>query len=184
MFKTSLKKYSLPLLVFVTLAVLLISRMPPKECVLCTEPPHHAPCLLNLATGEMGELTVYDTHGKLLSEEQMTGTFSYLHCAELTGYRDTACELCHFDIPVDADKYNPAHFCSDCRKLLASYKNQAFVIVDTFDKSSPLILPLEESVTYELRCYRVSTVYNVERSRYELNVQGLLNLSATGGSFF
>lgn len=176
MFKTWLTKYSLPILVCVTLAVLLISRIPPKECVLCTEPPHHALCLLNLATGEMGELTVYDTHGKLLSEEQMTGTFSFLYCAGLTGYRDTACELCHFDIPVDADIYNPDHFCSDCRSLLASYTSHAFVIVDIIDVDSPLILPIEESVTYELRCYRVSTVYNSEHSRYELTVQGMLNL--------
>ncbi len=175
MFKTWLKKYSLPILVCVTLAVLLISRIPPKECVLCTEPPHHAPCLLNLATGEIGELTVYDTHGKLLSEEQMTGTFSFLHRAGLTGYRDTACELCHFDIPEDADKYSPAHFCTDCRKLLASCKNHAFVIVDIFDVGSPLILPIEESVTYELRCYRISTVYNSERSRFELTVRGILS---------
>lgn len=124
-------------------------------------------------------MTVYDPHpanGKMLSEEQMTGTFSFLHCAGLTGYRDTACELCYFDIPVDADIYNPDHFCSDCRGLLASYKNYAFLIVDIFDEASPWILPIEESVTYELRCYRVSTVYNVEHNRYELTVQGMLNL--------
>lgn len=179
MFKTWLKKYSLPMLICVTLMVLLISQIVPKECVLCTEPPHHALCLLNLSTGELGELTVYDSHpvnGKMLSEEQMNGTFSFLHCTGLTGYRDTACELCHFDIPVDADIYNPDHFCNNCRKLLASYKEHAYVLVDIFDESSSLILPIKESVTYEIRCYRISAIYNAERSRYELTVQGMLNL--------
>lgn len=180
MFKTSLKKYSLPILICVTLVFLLISQIPPKECILCTEPPHHAPCLLNLATGEMGELTVYDSHpadGKMLSDEQMTGTFSFLYCAGLTGYRDTACELCHFDIPIGADKYNPSHFCSDCRTLLASYKGHSFILVDAFDEGSPLILPITESVIYELRCYRISTEYNPERIRYELTVNGTLSIS-------
>ena len=180
MFKTWLKKYSLVFLIFLSISVLIICKLPSKECVLCTEPPHHAPCLLNLTTGEMGELTVYDPHpvdSKQLSNEQTTGTFSFLYCAGLTGYRDTACELCHFDIPVDADKYNPSHFCSDCRRLLASYKNHAFVLVDTFNDGSPTILPITESVIYELRFYRISTEYNPERSRYELTVNGTLNIS-------
>lgn len=178
MFKTWLKKYSLLLLICVTFSVLLVSRIPPKECVLCTEPPHHAPCLLNLSTGELGELTVYDPHpadGKMISEDQMTGTFSFLHCAGLTGYRDTSCNLCHFDIPVEADKYNPARFCSDCRSLLASYKEHTYVLVDTFDEDSLLILPINDSVTYEMRCYRILTVCNSECYRYELTVQGILN---------
>lgn len=174
MFKTWLKKYSLVFLVFLSISVLIICKLSSKECVLCTEPPHHAPCLLNLATGEMGELTVYDTHGNLLLEEQTTGTFSLLHCAGLTGYRDTACELCQFDIPVGIDKYNSSHFCSDCRTLLTSYKNHTFVLVDTFNEGSPLILPITESVIYELRCYRISTENNAERSRYELTVNGTL----------
>lgn len=177
MFKIWLKKYSLIVFICISIAVVIIGLLPPRECVLCTEPPHHAPYLLNLATGEIGELTVYDTHGNLLFEEQMTGTFSFLHCAGLTGYCDTTSELCHFDIPVGADKYNPAHFCTDCRKLLGSFKNHAYVLVDTFVKGSPLILPITESVTYELRCYRISTAYNKERSRYELTVNGTLSIN-------
>ena len=179
MCKTWLKKYSLPIFACLFLVVLLISTIPPKECVLCTEPPHHAPCLLNLSTGEMDELTVYDPHptnSKALSEKQTTGTFSFLHCAGLTGYRDTACELCHFDIPIDTDKYNASHFCSDCRNLLASFKDHAFVLVDTFDAVNPLILPIKESVIYEIRYYRISTEHNTECDRYELTVQGTLNL--------
>ena len=175
MFKTWLKKYSLLVFICFSISVVIIGLLPPRACVLCTEPHHHAPCLLNLATGEMGELTVYDTHGNLLLEEQTTGTFSFLHCAGLTGFRDTACELCHFDIPVYADKYNPSHFCNDCRTLLASFKNHTFVLVDTFDEGSPLILPINDSVTYELRSYRISAIYNTDRSRYELSVYGTLN---------
>lgn len=179
MFKTWLRKYSLPILVIVSIAILLISLIPQKECVLCTEAPHHAPCLLNLSTGEIGELTVYDTNpfnNKTLSDEQTTGTFSFLHCAGLIGYRDTACQLCRFDIPCDADKFKASHFCSDCRNLLVSFKGHAFVLVDIFYAGKPLILPIKESVTYEIRCYRISTTYNFERSRYELTVQGMLNL--------
>ena len=156
-----------------------IPQMPPKECVLCTEPPHHALYLLNLSTGEIGELTVYDSHpvnSKELSVEQTTGTFNFLHCAGLIGYRDTACELCHCDISIDADKYKASHFRVDCRILLAAFKDHGFVLVDTFDGGTPLILPIKESVTYEIRCYRISTDQNPERNRYELTVHGMLNL--------
>lgn len=179
MFKTWLKKYSLPVLLCLSIAVLLVSQMPPKECILCTEAPHHAPCLLNLSTGEIGELTVYDTNpfnSKTLSDEQTTGTFSFLHCAGLIGYRDTACELCRFDIPCDADKYEPSYFCRRCRNALASYRNHAFVLVDTFEAGEPLILPISKSVTYEMRCYRISAVYSNEHDRYELTVSGTLIL--------
>lgn len=179
MFKTWLKKYSLPVLLCLSIAVRLVSQMPPKECVLCTAAPHHAPCLLNLSTGEIGELTVYDTNpfnSKTLSDEQTTGTFSFLHCVGLIGYRDTACELCRFDIPCDADKYEPSYFCSRCRNALASYRDHAFVLVDTFEAGNPLVLPISKSVTYEMRCYRISAVYNNEHNRYEITVSGTLNL--------
>lgn len=180
MFKTWLRKYSLPSLVAVSIAILLISLIPPKECVLCTETSHHAPCLLNLSTGEIGQLTVYDTNpfdSKTLSEEQTTGTFSFLHCAGLIGYRDTACELCSIDIPMDTKRYDSSHFCLACREHLVSFADCGFVIVDTFESGNPIILPITDSVKYELRCYSVSVVENSERSKFELTVSGLLDIS-------
>lgn len=179
MLKIWLKKYNIPILVLSLLLAFLITALPPKQCVLCMEHPYHAPALLNLSTGEIGELTVYDTNpfnSKTLSDKQTTGTFSFLHCAGLIGYRDTACELCRFDIPCDADTYEPSYFCRRCKSALASYRDHAFVLVDTFEAGEPLILPISESVTYEMRCYRICAVCNNEHNRYELTVSGTLNL--------
>lgn len=177
MLKTWLKKYSIPILGLLFLLTFMIGNLPPEECVLCMEHPYHAPALLNLATGEMGELTVYDPHpvnGKMLSEEQTTGTFSFLHCAGLIGYRNTANHLCSIDIPIDSNTYNPSHFCLSCRERLSSYADFGYVIVDTYKSGDPVILPITDSVKYELRCYSISAVENLERNTYELTVVGLL----------
>lgn len=180
MFKIWLKRYSVPILALSLLLVFLITNLPPKQCVLCSEHPYHAPALLNLSTGEIGELTVYDPHpvkGKALSDEQTTGTFSFLHCAGLIGYRDTANQVCSIDIPMDAKRYDPSHFCAACRKRLSSYTDFGFVIVDTYESENPIILPITDTVKYELRCYSISAVENSERNTYELTVLGSQNIS-------
>lgn len=177
MFKTWLKKYSIPILVLLLLLASVIGNLPPEQCVLCMDYPYHAPALLNLSTGEIGELTVYDPHPvkrKELSVEQTTGTFSFLYCAGLIGYRDTANRLCNIDIPIDSDKYDPSHFCATCRKRLSSYIDFGFVIVDTYESGDPVILPITDAIKYELRCYSISAVKNFERNTYELTVVGLL----------
>lgn len=93
----------------ITLWKSLVLTPEPEICALCGSGiPYHAPVLVNLSTGEIGEMRVYDPdprHRYELEEEQSTGTFSFLHIAGLTGYRDTCNHSCCVTLPeTDAVK--------------------------------------------------------------------------------
>ena len=68
---------------YVSLWEAMIDFPAPEQCALCGEGmPYHAPCLINLSTGQLGELKVYDSHPSLLGEiapmeMQHTGTLDF-----------------------------------------------------------------------------------------------------------
>lgn len=112
----------------------------PDICALCGKGGdpiwYHAPCLVNLSTGEVGELTIYDPHRSLVGEiakTQQTGTFSLLHCAGLTAARDTCNYTCSVTLPQEQDQMAPAFFCLDCRALLAEVAQKGYVLLDLYD---------------------------------------------------
>lgn len=79
----------------------------PETCALCGGFRYHAPCLVRLDTGEVGELRVYDpdpTQQGEISDRQQTGTFSFLHCAGLLGTRDTCSHTSSVDLTEKAGK--------------------------------------------------------------------------------
>ena len=83
----------------------------PDRCALCGNgdgPRYHAPCLVNLSTGEVGEMQVYD-HDALriweISSTQQTGTFSLPHCAG-----PTAAHTCHVELPRETKELAPEYF--------------------------------------------------------------------------
>ena len=60
-----MKKYMIPAIAVILIFICMITLLPapnPKRCAICDSIPYHAPCLVNLATGEVGELTVYEPH--------------------------------------------------------------------------------------------------------------------------
>ena len=63
------------ILVFMMMALLLslmacsgINAPEPDRCSLCDHIPSHAPCLVNLNTGEVGEIALYEPHHTLVGE--------------------------------------------------------------------------------------------------------------------
>ena len=60
-----MKKYFFPTIAVILILICVITILPapnPKRCAICDSIPYHAPALVNLATGEVGELTVYEPH--------------------------------------------------------------------------------------------------------------------------
>lgn len=104
----------------------------PDSCVLCElEYPCHAPCLLNLSTGELLEMRVYDPAlsitGKLNIVEDGTAEITFGDCADLL--RDTSSKTCTALIFSEKGYMNPEYFCSDCRWLLGSASMKGFIIL-------------------------------------------------------
>lgn len=148
----------------------------PEQCALCgVERRYQAPCLINLSTGQMGEMQVY-TYGPTKQgkvdprEAQCSGTFSFQPCAGLTAIRDTDFHTCQVFLPEERELMNPAHFCKACRLLLAGAGLEGYVIVDLYDLDNIKAYPIRYDV---IRDYRVS-VSNRKDGTRNVCVTGLL----------
>lgn len=112
----------------------------PDECALCgsgAREVYHAPVIVNLSTGEVSEMRVYDPsktgRNNEISKIQTTGTFIFIYCAGITGIRDTCWHICKVEIPADAKHMVPSHFCSECRERLSASKKQGFTLADFYN---------------------------------------------------
>lgn len=132
----------------------------PEQCVLCSEERgYQALCLINLSTGQIGEMRVYSygatKQGKLDPREaQFSGTFNFQQCAGLTAIRDTDFHTCTVYLPEEQELMNPAHFCKECRLLLARAGLEGYVILDLYDQDNVQAYPLRYEI---IRDYRIST---------------------------
>lgn len=142
----------------------------PEQCALCNnEIPYHAPCLLDLSTGQLGELTVYTNHptrpGELAPPEmQQTGTFNFQPCAGLMGIRDTCAHICRVTLPAKRQRMDPALFCMGCRLLLAESGSEGYAILDLHDLPFLQVYPICKGKRTEIRDYRVTVTGGGEGS--------------------
>lgn len=126
------KKFSLILAVVVVAGAVLFLALGNRECCLCSSFRYHAPCLIDLKTGELIELRLYDDHPTLvaeLSEEQShNGTFSFVRLNGVSGTKQTGPERVDILVPTEAILF-PA-LCNDCKKQLPAGSVNRFVLAD------------------------------------------------------
>lgn len=139
------------------------------ECCLCNSAPYHAPVLVNLSTGEMLELAVYDADpfrpGEL-AEEQQTGYFAFVKGAGASGYRDDG-KYVKVTIQPSNTRGNNRLFCKRCRTKLSACAGYA--LVDCIDPANLTVFPIEDCVL-ELRCYEI--IIHDTDGRQEITVKG------------
>lgn len=176
--------HSVPLMLFLcTSTALFISLGPcqktssaPEQCPLCTAVRYHAPCLINLSTGQIGELTVYDPHPYLegeIAEVQQTGTFFFLPCIGTMGWRDTSAHACHLALPTEYKPMNPKLFCQNCQSLLSSFSYDGYALLDLYHLNKIQIYPIFDGANYTIRCYAVSISANNNSPNFLIDVTGL-----------
>ena len=166
----------------ITLLVLLCacsmgSTPEPERCSLCDDLPRHAPCIINLSTGEKLELDVYEPHPFLvgeIAEEQRGGYFSFVRGAGVEGYKLGA-ESITITIPVKSAKMDEQFFCNTCRELLADHTNRGYVLIDLKDTDAPVIYGIDADASYSFRCYDISVKELKEDEKYEITIIGTLN---------
>lgn len=146
----------------------------PEQCALCSaERGRQALSLINLSTGEIGQMEVYvygaTKQGKLDPREaQFSGTYVFQSCAGSTAIRDTDLHTCQVYLPEERELMNPAHFCKECRLLLAGAGLEGYVIVDLYGRDPVRAYPIRDEM---IRDYRISIT---ERS------DGTSNVCVTG----
>lgn len=148
----------------------------PERCSLCDDLSRHAPCIINLSTGEKLGLEVYEPHPFLvgaIAEEQRGGYFSFVRGAGVEGYKLGA-ESVTITIPVKSNHLDQQYFCNHCRELLADYKNQGYALVDLKDTESPVVYAINADTKVAFRCYEISVQEIKEDGNYKLTVKGTL----------
>ena len=176
-----MKKYIFPAIAVILILICLITILPapnPKRCAICDSIPYHAPGLVNLATGEVGELSVYEPHPFKVAElnpYQQGGTFSFIYVAGINGYSDTANWETHITIPTDENEYKEKHFCKSCRERIAGHTENGFLLLDLRTPESFDILSLDSEEIQTVRCYEVQT--NQCLDEIEIVVHGTLEIN-------
>lgn len=155
----------------------------PRHCILCGTNRnglrYHAPCLVNLATGEMDELTVYQPHHTLvgeIAEQQQTGFMCFQPCIGFVAIRNADVQTCRVSIPRSSEEIEPIYFCRSCRASLAEVTTNGYALLDLYDLDVIKVFPVEDGAVYEIRDYTVSVEWDKERSEFAIMAQGNLFL--------
>lgn len=167
----------------VTFADSLVATPEPEVCALCGEGGdsmwYHAPCVLDLSTGLVTELTVYDPHRSLvgeIAEEQQTGTLGLLQHGGLTVMQDTYSRTSSVTLPREQVQMAPSFFCRNCRGLLSEAAREGYVLLDLHDLQHITAYPIAVGAEYEIRDYTVSIWRAEGRHGFDITVQGHLFL--------
>ena len=175
-----MKKYIIPILAVILILIFaraILSAPEPERCAICDSIPMHAPALVNLATGEVGELTVYDPHPFKVAElnpYQQGGTFSFIYAAGINGYSDTANWETHITIPTNENEYEEKFFCKSCRERIAGHTDKGFLLLDLRAPESFSIISLESDVIQTVRCYEIQTTQ--QSNEVEIEIHGTLEI--------
>ena len=162
----------------------MISAPEPQVCTLCrnqTGPKIHAPCIVNLATGEVTELSVYDPHPTEIGEvttAQKKGYTSFFTGAGAMIQQNPDQEYCEATLPQMQGSIDPDHFCYECRRILAELDRNGYVIADMYDPEAVEVYTVWDGAKYEIRDYLV-TVNQTDSGTLEIEVHGLLDKNDT-----
>lgn len=169
------KKMRYPTIVFLfIICVLLFPITKPNKCSICDSLPCHAPCLLNLKTGQLDEMSVYEPHATKvgeISEVQNGGYWGIRSYAGSKGFC-LAADRTTVRIPTKAKKWSRRYFCRNCRELLRPFRNDGYVLLDLKNTDRPIIYQIEEGLSFSVRCYDINILEMQDGTEYEIVVLG------------
>ena len=147
----------------------------PKVCCLCSSPRCHAPCLIDLETGEIIELELYVPHetkvAELADPQPQMETFSFVSLGNVKGTKQTDSKTAKLDIPRSEKTVNPA-LCKKCRKQLGGFVFDRYVLADLYNSEDKVIIPIKQDLFLELRCYEITA--HQEDDLWKVMIQGNL----------
>ena len=128
-----------------------------KECVLCNAFPRHAPCLVDLNSGKICELEIYQPHHTKvaeLSDEQYGGYMSLVQFGDINGILLGA-DRVELEAPAKATGIRDSLFCKDCRKLLKDSNCQGYILADLRNPEELSVWQIAEGISASVRCYEI-----------------------------
>ena len=147
---------------------------PNSHCYVCEGLRYHAPCLLDLSTGNILELSVYEndpiTQGEL-AQNQTTGNFSFMRSGNMTAARNTGVS-CSATIPPISQKMDCSLFCEACRSAMECVPNSGIVLADLYDLGNIQYFTLEDGANYSFRDYQIHIEKKTDSTQLEITVLG------------
>lgn len=148
-----------------------------KECCLCNSFRYHAPCLIDMETGNIKELELYFPHPTVIAEladpQPEQGTFSFVRLENVSGFTDTANRIIEIDVPSADKTTNPA-LCQECRAQLQADYTSRYVLADLYDTDVKILIPIKADTELTIRCYEISMQQNEDKDGIAVIVQGTL----------
>lgn len=146
----------------------------PDRCPLCQFIKSHAPCIVNIETGEVVELVLYTPHYTLvgeLAEIQNDSTFSFVSAAGARGTRISSPYKMKLEVPIISEPMIKTAFCKKCRSLLSGYEH-GYVLADLYVRGYPVIYAIEDGIEVSFRCYDVFVTHNKEKNVFDFLMEG------------
>lgn len=153
----------------------------PELCAICEDGNgnrHHAPVLVNLSTGTMRELEIYDRDPRRpweVAEEQRWDDWVFTFIdgnATMSWSSEDHKNIAH--IGDDLGKLDPALFCHDCRALLTETASEGYVLLDMYDLEHIQAFVIEDGEEHSIRDYTVSIYKDKENDGLKVEVTGHL----------
>lgn len=148
----------------------------PEECALCDAFPRHAPCLVDLNTGELRELEIYQPHhtkAAELSDEQYGGYMRLVQFGDISGILLGA-DRVELSAPVKSTGMQDSLFCKDCRKLLKHNKCQGYILADLRHPDTPVVWQIKDGILFSVRCYEIDITVSDDREKLIILMKGTL----------
>ena len=154
----------------------------PEVCALCgsMNGVYYAPVLVNLFTGELDEMAVYqrDIYNRdHLASEQRTGFLRLGKCAGAE-YCLEGGEFCRVSVPPGNRPMVKARYCHDCRKLLSSVRHDGYALVDAHDLDDKKVYEIREGAEYDINGYTTTVFYCGDTQSLAVQVSGSLRDSS------
>lgn len=152
--KTSRSFYKTAIIVTLVLCAAIMVGVPiyryalpePEHCALCEHREvHRAPVLMNLATGEVVELSV----------EPQTGVFRLVAGAGVSGC-SIGGQSCEVTLPQAGVAMNDGLFCRKHRLMLAVAEGRGYALLDLHEAGRAIPYVVANDVEYEINGYTVS----------------------------
>lgn len=145
----------------------------PEVCAFCDRvfQRQHPPCIINLSTGQISEIEVFDpepVHGIEISTTQNTGISKRGRNNGISFYSNAWSGTATATFQKSDDLINVSLYCNQCRDFLRTADTQGYVLLDLYtdDVHAYLIAP---GRTYTIRDYKVRVHF--DNGKYEIDVK-------------
>ena len=122
---------------------------------------YQAPVLLNLFTGDLIEMQVYDLCYNIPEQIAQVQSSGFIKVSILSGLlliQDAETHTCSTILPESEKDLNPECFNRACRTLLADVANDAYTLLDLNDPDRIIVFPIEDGAVYSIREYHVDVL--------------------------